>query len=70
MRAHAARGSGLGLFIAKGIVDAHGKSIGVASRPGEGSDFFFTVPRRARPEARAEAKGDAAVTARSHAGSA
>lgn len=38
-------GLGLGLFIARGIVDAHGGSIGVESRPGEGSRFTIQLPR-------------------------
>ncbi|MDQ8173004.1 MAG: ATP-binding protein [Gemmatimonadota bacterium] len=37
-------GSGLGLFIAKGIVQAHDGTIGVDSELGTGSEFWFTVP--------------------------
>jgi signal transduction histidine kinase len=39
-------GSGLGLFIAKGIVEAHGGKIWVESRLGAGSTFSFALPRR------------------------
>ena len=40
------RGSaGLGLAIAKGIVEAHGGAIGAASAPGEGARFTFSLPR-------------------------
>jgi PAS domain S-box-containing protein len=42
-RAHRA-GAGLGLAIAKGIVDAHGGHIDVASEEGRGTTFTFTLP--------------------------
>lgn len=37
-------GAGLGLSIAKGIVDAHGGHINVASVQGQGTEFSFTLP--------------------------
>ena len=37
-------GSGLGLFIARGIVQAHGGRIGLQSDAGKGATFWFTVP--------------------------
>ena len=37
-------GAGLGLFISRQIVEAHGGGISVESKAGEGSTFSFTLP--------------------------
>lgn len=38
------QGSGIGLAIAKEIVHYHDGTIGATSTPGQGSDFFFSLP--------------------------
>jgi hypothetical protein len=37
-------GTGLGLYIVKGLVEAHGGAIGVCRAPGGGAEFRFIVP--------------------------
>lgn len=38
------QGTGMGLAIAKAIIEAHGGTIGVTSQLGHGSVFYFTLP--------------------------
>lgn len=48
--AHPRSGLGLGLSIAKAIIEAHGGDIGLDSEPGVGSRFWFTLPLSAGAE--------------------
>jgi signal transduction histidine kinase len=44
-------GTGLGLSITYGIIERHGGSINVESRPGGGTTFTVTLPINANPPA-------------------
>lgn len=46
------QGVGLGLFLARAIIDAHGGELQVESQPGRGARFIFTLPldRRSLPD--------------------
>jgi signal transduction histidine kinase/DNA-binding response OmpR family regulator len=55
------QGTGLGLALTKKIVEAQGGSVGVDSRPGEGSAFYALLPRS--PDTVTERIGDPEVSA-------
>ncbi len=38
------KGTGLGLVVVKGVVEAHGGQVGVVSAEGRGTTFYFTLP--------------------------
>jgi len=45
------RGTGLGLFICRKIIEAHGGEVDVESRVGRGTTFYFILPAASRSEA-------------------
>jgi signal transduction histidine kinase len=47
-------GLGIGLYLSKELIDRHGGDIWVASQPGQGSTFFFTLPTSPQPAKQAE----------------
>jgi len=38
------KGTGLGLWVSHGVVQAHGGTLKVRSRPGQGTTFTITLP--------------------------
>jgi len=44
-RSRSTGGSGIGLAIVRSIVEAHGGTVGVRSRPGRGSEFIVLLPK-------------------------
>ncbi len=49
-------GVGLGMFIAKTIIKAHGEDIILRSEPGKDCEFIFTLPRASAPERKAQSE--------------
>lgn len=54
LHTHRADGHGLGLSIVRSIMEKLGGSAGVESTPGQGSRFYFVLPRRRAPHLKSE----------------
>ena len=44
------QGLGIGLYICQEIIERHNGTIGVTSKPGEGSTFYFNLPRQTQAD--------------------
>lgn len=59
-------GTGLGLYIAKTIIEAHGGQIWVKTKEGEGSTFGFTIPTYESVASQANSTDNNAIERRAH----
>ena len=53
-RDEALGGTGIGLSLSRRLVELHGGEIGVESKEGQGSKFWFTIPNRHAPNKKKE----------------